>query len=111
MRKPFRRSTMGKRTTLLFVLFLIVAVFGCATPAGRSTGQVIDDAAITTKVKAKLFKDDLLGGFAVSVHSFQGTVTLVGAVDTPEQRQLAEDRAQGVAGVEAVNNLLQLRQP
>jgi len=102
---------MGKGTTLLFLLFFIMAVTACTTPAGRSTGQVIDDATITTKVKAKLFKDDLLEGIAVSVHTFKGTVTLVGAVDRPEQKQLAEDRAQSVAGVAAVNNLLQVEAP
>ncbi|MDY6953688.1 MAG: BON domain-containing protein, partial [Thermodesulfobacteriota bacterium] len=78
---------------------------------GRSPGQVIDDATITTKVKAKLYKDDVLKGFAVSVHTFKGTVTLLGAVDTPKQMELAEKRAQSVDGVAAVNNLLQFKGP
>jgi osmotically-inducible protein OsmY len=103
-------SIMGKRTVLGLFLFLAVTCLGCATPAGRSTGQVIDDAAITTEVKTKLFMDDLLRGFAVSVHTFQGTVTLVGAVDTSEQKELAEERARGVTGVVEVNNLLQLKE-
>jgi len=100
-----------RRIESLLVLALLVAVAACSTPAGRSAGQVIDDATITTKVKAKLYKDDVLKGFAVSVHTFKGTVTLLGAVDTPEQMQLAGTRAQSVDGVGAVNNLLQLKGP
>ncbi|MDY6990250.1 MAG: BON domain-containing protein [Thermodesulfobacteriota bacterium] len=103
---------MGKRRTgMLLVSVIFIAMAACSTPAGRSPGQVIDDATITTKVKAKLYKDDVLKGFAVSVHTFKGTVTLLGAVDTPEQMQLAETRAQTVDGVVAVNNLLQLKGP
>ncbi|MDY6838200.1 MAG: BON domain-containing protein [Thermodesulfobacteriota bacterium] len=103
---------MGKgRIASLLVLAILVAVAACSTPAGRSPGQVIDDATITTKVKAKLYKDDVLKGFAVSVHTFKGTVTLLGAVDTAEQMQMAGTRAQSVDGVVAVNNLLQLKGP
>ena len=96
---------------VLPVLVILMAVTACSTPAGRSAGQVIDDATITTKVKAKLYKDDLLKGFAVSVHTFKGTVTLTGAVDTPDQKQLAEDKTQSVDGVVDVNNLLQIKGP
>ncbi|MDY6953978.1 MAG: transporter, partial [Thermodesulfobacteriota bacterium] len=63
----------NRRIAGVVVLAIVVAVAACSTPAGRSPGQVIDDATITTKVKAKLYKDDVLKGFAVSVHTFKGT--------------------------------------
>ncbi len=101
---------MRKKYAILFVgmvIFLISAA--CATPAGRSAGQVVDDGTITTEVKAKLLADSLLKGVAVSVQTFEGQVTLTGAVDTNEQRAKAENIAKGVKGVKKVNNLLEIK--
>ena len=81
----------------------------CQTPAGRSPGQVVDDATITTKIKAKLFDDSQIKGFAISVETFQGEVTLTGAVDTEAQRQQAGNLARTVTGVREVNNLLKIK--
>ena len=100
-----------KRTVILAGLFYVMAFAACSTPGGRSAGQVVDDAAITTKVKTKLFQDDLLNGFAISVQTFSGKVTLIGAVDTSSQKELAESRARSVAGVVGVNNLLDVKKP
>ncbi|MFH1122727.1 MAG: BON domain-containing protein [Pseudomonadota bacterium] len=74
---------MGK--TRLLIAFLIlsclaIGLWGCQTPAGRTAGQVVDDATITTKVKAKIFQDSVLKGFAISVETFEGEVTLTGGV-------------------------------
>ena len=81
----------------------------CRTPAGRSTGQVVDDGTITTQVKAKLLEQSVLKGMAISVQTFSGKVTLTGAVDTPEQRKAAEETARSVKGVTGVNNNLEIK--
>ena len=101
MRKYFLSLTL-----LLAVLALVTA---CQTPAGRSAGQVVDDGTITTEVKAKLLNDGVTKGIAVSVETFQGQVTLTGAVDTPQQKDKAGQIAASVKGVKKVNNLLNLK--
>jgi hyperosmotically inducible protein len=90
---------------VLLVVLLIMGLAACQTPAGRSMGQVVDDSTISTEVKAKLFKDTTLSGFAVTVQTFEGTVTLIGAVDNTAQKERAREIAQEVRGVRKVNNL------
>lgn len=91
------------------VLLLAMGLAGCQTPAGRSVGQVVDDSTITTKVKAKIFEEETLSGFAISVETFEGTVTLTGAVDTAEEKKKATEIAEEVRGVKGVNNLLKVK--
>jgi len=101
-----------KMKKVLFLMMGIVMVAGflaCQTPAGRLAGDVVDDSTISTKVKAKLFEDDQLSGFAISVETFESDVTLTGAVDTPEQKDRATNLAQSLRGVGKVNNLLKVR--
>jgi len=92
-----------------FFIMIAVALAACQTPAGRSAGQVIDDSTITTKVKAKIFDDPTLSGFAISVETFEGTVTLTGAVDNGAEKTRAEAIAESVEGVRGVNNLLNIK--
>ena len=84
-------------------------LWSCATPAGRSVGQVVDDSTITTKVKAKIFQDSILKGFAISVKTFEGEVTLTGAVDNRKERKKAAALARSTTGVEKVNNLIKIK--
>lgn len=70
---------------------------------------MIDDGTITTKVKAKLFDESILRGFAISVQTFEGTVTLTGAVETEEQKEKAGQIAASTEGVKKVNNLLTIK--
>ena len=92
-----------------FCCLFFVALAACQTPAGRTTGQVVDDGTITTEVKAKLLDDNVTKGLAVSVETFEGQVTLTGAVDTEQQREKAAQIASGVKGVKKVNNLINLK--
>jgi hyperosmotically inducible periplasmic protein len=94
---------------LILIMGLFVVLTACATPAGRSAGQVVDDGTITTQVKAKLLNDNITKGLAVSVETFEGQVTLTGAVDTDQQRRKAVEVASGVQGVKKVNNLINLK--
>ncbi len=100
-----RRAIAG--TVMLFMLMLTLSA--CRTPAGRTSGEVVDDTTITTKVKAKLYEESILKGMAISVNTFEGNVTLNGAVDTEEQKDRAEAIAKSVYGVTKVNNLLMIK--
>jgi hyperosmotically inducible protein len=92
-----------------FLCVVAVALTACQTPAGRSAGEVVDDATISTEVKAKLLNDNVTRGLAVSVETFEGAVTLTGAVDTAAQRDRAVQITKMVRGVKKVNNLINLK--
>lgn len=94
---------------MVIAAILLAAMFACATPAGRSAGQVIDDSTITTKVKTLILEDSFMKGLAISVTTFSGKVTLTGGVDTAAQKKKAEDLALSVAGVTGVNNNLEIK--
>ena len=94
---------------VLVGVLVISSLMACQTPAGRTAGEVIDDATITTKVKAKLFDESVLREFAISVKTFEGEVTLTGAVDTEAQRTRAGETAGSISGVRKVQNLIKIK--
>jgi osmotically-inducible protein OsmY len=77
--------------------------------AGATAGRVVDDSAITAKVKSALIADSTTKAYQINVETFQGTVQLSGFVDDPEARSRAEQVAENVEGVRNVTNKLQLR--
>lgn len=93
--------------SIIFALFLSA----CApTQTSRSTGQTIDDAAITARVKTEIAQTQGLGeAVAVNVDTYRGVVSLAGFVDNEQQRRNAEQAAKRVTGVEKVFNNLQLK--
>lgn len=72
-------------------------------------GKYLDDAWITTKVKALILKEARLKGLDVGVQTQQGTVVLTGTVATQAQGAEAERIAAGVEGVKGVRNELQVK--
>ncbi len=91
-------------------LALIQFQTGCsATSTRQSTGEYVDDATITTKVKAALVKDPVVKALDVQVETFKNTVQLSGFVDTAEQKTQAERVAASVAGVQSVRNNISLK--
>lgn len=80
---------------------------GCSSTATReSTGEYVDDTAVTAKVKAELIKDPVVKARQVDVSTFKGTVQLSGFVDTEEQKARAADVARTINGVQDVRNNL-----
>jgi hyperosmotically inducible periplasmic protein len=75
----------------------------------ESTGQYLDDTAITTKVKSELLSDEGLKGLDVKVKTYKGVVQLSGFVDSSRQVKRAVEIAQGVDGVKRVENKLTLK--
>ena len=102
-------KNMKTLTALTVFLCFFFALCSCQTPAGRTAGQVVDDATITTKVKTKLLKDSIMSGFAISVQTFEGEVTLTGAVTSEDIRQRATILANSVLGVQKVHNLIKVK--
>ena len=72
----------------------------------RSTGTIIDDAAITTAIKAKFLKDDLVSAVDIHVDTAQGCVTLSGDVPSHQASARALDIAQRTKGVQKVTSKL-----
>lgn len=84
---------------------------GCAaTPTRESTGEYVDDATITTKVKAAFVRDDTVKAGDVSVETFKGIVQLSGFVDNAAQKARAGQIASGVSGVKDVKNDIMVKQ-
>ena len=91
----------------LVVLMMIAAFVACAsTPQQSSTGEVVDDSVITTKVKTELAGDEFLKSFQISVETRKGIVELSGFVDSQRAVDKAGQIARGVEGVKSVNNSL-----
>jgi len=73
---------------------------------GETTGQVLEDAAVTAKVKAALTAEKDIKSRDIDVETFQGKVVLKGAVPDRAQSARAAKLAASVAGVKAVENRL-----
>jgi hyperosmotically inducible protein len=78
-----------------------------AAPAGETAGQVVDDAAITAKVKAKLLADSTVGGLKIDVDTKEGVVTLTSnSMKSQSEIDQAVRLAKQVDGVrDVVSNL------
>jgi hyperosmotically inducible protein len=94
-------------TTLVLALTLIAPLLlaGC----GKTVGDTIDDATITTRVKTALLNDPDVGGLRIDVDTFKGVVTLSGAVKTPVERDKAIALARRIDGVTDVKSTLQIQ--
>lgn len=99
-----------RRNPLLHVALLVLGFLsfgGCESMTGRSTGEYMDDASITTKVKSKLTGEKASNFTRIDVDTKAGTVYLTGVVKDQETKDHAEQLARQVSGVkEVVDNLV-----
>jgi hyperosmotically inducible protein len=75
----------------------------------RTGGAVVDDAAITTKVKSALAGDPRTKAHQVNVETHEGVVQLSGFVDNAEAKSTAEQLARAVDDVKSVDNELSVK--
>jgi hyperosmotically inducible periplasmic protein len=97
-----------KRLTVL-VLVLTLAAPLLLTACGKTVGDTIDDATITTRVKTALLNDPVVGGLRIDVDTFKGVVTLSGRVKTKEEEAQAIALARKISGVTDVKSTLQIQ--
>ena len=77
--------------------------------ANEAVGELTDDTVITTKVRAALLQDPGTAALAIGVETFMGGVQLSGSVDSVDKKQRAQDIAERVDGVIAVDNALSVK--
>jgi hyperosmotically inducible protein len=92
-----------------FVLLGLVAgpMAACSsTPKHQSTGEYIDDAALSNKVRAHLLDDEDLNVFQIDVTTNNGVVQLSGVVNSQAVKDRATRVVSKIEGVKQVRNTL-----
>lgn len=89
---------------LIFSAFLLTVPFVVGAAHAESAGAYIDDATITTKLKAKLLEDQKLKALDIHVTTNNGVVDLTGKVDSAIQKADAERIAKDTDGVKDIKN-------
>ena len=103
------RDLKWLRTAMTAAAFS-AAIAACAPMQGRQTaGEYVDDATITTKIKAELIKDKELPASQINVETMQQTVQLSGFVDSAAQKTKAGQVARNTEGVKDVKNDILVR--
>ena len=100
------------RTTLVAAMTAIVLLTtaGCAVTRGQeTTGAYIDDAALTTRIKARFIENKQVDAASIKVETLNGTVMLSGFAKSSVERSTAENIARGVNGVKSVKNEIAVR--
>ena len=94
----------SQKTVFLLVVALLMPLLLAA--CGKTVGETIDDATITTRVKTSLLNDPDVGGLRIDVDTFKGVVTLSGRVKSKEEETKAVALARKIGGVTDVKSTL-----
>lgn len=103
---------MNSRHLLIAAMttFTLLATTGCAVVRDQQTvGEFVDDATLTTRVKAKFADSPVVSAMSISVETLKGTVQLSGFAKSSEERSTAERLARETSGVKAVRNDIVVR--
>lgn len=101
----------GKLRPMMAVVLVTLSLFGCAsTSRHETTGQYVDDATLTSKVKTALLEDPNVSGLDVGVETYKGTVQLSGFANTQQEKSRAGEVARSVSGVREVRNNITVKQ-
>lgn len=100
------KTHIRKTATLALVVLLMPLLLAAC---GKTIGETIDDATITTRVKTSLLNDPDVGGMRIDVDTFKGVVTLSGRVKTREEEAKAVALARKISGVTDVKSTLQIQ--
>ena len=99
---------MLKSIKFVLLVAVVFAVTSCgSTSLSESTGEYLDSAAVTAKVKGRL--TDMLGAkaaLAIKVKTYKNNVQLSGFVNSLSIRQRAGIIADNTVGVKQVRNNL-----
>lgn len=85
---------------------MLAPVATATVACGKTVGETIDDATITTRVKTALLNDPDVGGLRIDVDTTMGVVTLNGVVKSKDEEAKAIALARKIGGVKDVKSTL-----
>lgn len=89
---------------------ITVVTTGCSVARQQQTvGSYVDDAGITTAVKAKFAEDKTVAASSISVETLNGTVQLSGFAKSQAEKDRAEQLARNTNNVRDVRNSIVVR--
>jgi hyperosmotically inducible protein len=91
------------------ILLALILAAPMLAACGKTVGQTIDDAGITTRVKTAFINDPVVGAARIDVDTFNGVVTLSGRVKSKEEEAKAIQLAKSIQGVVDVKSTLQVQ--
>lgn len=105
-------NSLSKRVIFMAVLMVFgLALFsGCASMTGRTAGEHIDDASITTEANAIIVKDPDAKYLKIDVSSLEGKVTLQGFIHDRAAEDRIVSKIRQIKGVKSVKSNLKLEE-
>jgi len=103
-------NKFSKTLSAALLAVTLISVVGCASTSQKEgAGEYVDDAVITTKVKAAIFNEPSLKSTEINVETFKGVVQLSGFVNSQADISKAVSLARSVKGVTSVKNDMRLK--
>jgi osmotically-inducible protein OsmY len=105
-----KNISVARKWVALASALLMAIALGCASTAKQEgTGEYVDDAVITTKVKAAILSEPTLKSAEINVETFKGAVQLSGFVSSQAAVDKAVEVTRKVGGVTSVKNDMRLK--
>jgi hyperosmotically inducible protein len=101
-------SVTANGSLILVSMLLVMQLVSCATPGGRTVGEVVDDTSITTTVNVKLMSMPGVRSLGIDVDVMQGEVILSGRAHNENEEARIIDAVRTVTGVKKVTSMLKI---
>jgi hyperosmotically inducible protein len=94
----------------VLVVFGLALFSGCASMTGRTAGEYIDDASITTEVNVIIVKDPDAQYLKIDVSSRNGNVVLAGFIHDKKAEERIVAKIRQITGVKSVKSNLKVEE-
>ena len=94
----------------VLVVFGLALFSGCATMTGRTAGEYIDDASITTEANAIIVQDPDARYLKIDVSSTNGNVVLAGFIHDKKAEERIVAKIGQIRGVKSVKSNLKVEE-
>uniref|UniRef100_A0A832EIQ0 BON domain-containing protein n=1 Tax=Desulfacinum infernum TaxID=35837 RepID=A0A832EIQ0_9BACT len=101
-----KKTWMG----LVILMVLSAALFsGCTSLTGRTAGEYIDDASITTEANGIIINDPDAQYLKIDVTTTKGNVVLTGFINDKKTEERIVSKIKKIKGVKSVKSLLKVQ--
>lgn len=99
-----------KKVIILSTVLALFILTSCAPLTGRTAGEHIDDATITSIINAKIIEDPELSYFKINVDTISGNVVLSGFIVNKKAEERLIESIRTIRGVKSVKSHLKIEQ-